>query len=113
MDEKLRCPACLRQFGSATALVQHAESQAVICRIRESDEFRHAVDQMTGGFVGTDGRHNDRTIRYEALAISGADDLTSPTTRHSKVAKANKDYFEKAYEDREALIKKQNEHAEW
>ena len=66
MDLRLRCPACMRQYPSATALVQHAESQAVKCQIRESQQYKSAVDCITGGFVDTEGRHNDDTVRYIA-----------------------------------------------
>lgn len=68
MKTKLRCPGCLRQYQSATALVQHAESQAVKCQIRDSQEYKLAVDQITGGFVDTAGRHQDNTVRYIAPA---------------------------------------------
>jgi hypothetical protein len=66
MDLRLRCPACMRQYPSATALVQHAESQAVKCQIRESQQYKSAVDCITGGFVDTEGRHKDYTVRYIA-----------------------------------------------
>ena len=66
MDLKLRCPACMRQFPSATALVQHSESQAVKCQIRESQQYKSAVECITGGFVDTEGRHKDFTVRYVA-----------------------------------------------
>lgn len=65
-DLRLRCPACMRQYPSATALVQHAESQAVKCQIRESQQYKSAVDCITGGFVDTEGRHKDYTVRYIA-----------------------------------------------
>lgn len=70
MNAKLRCPGCLRRFQSATALVQHAESQAVKCQIRDSNEFKAAIHQITGGFVDTAGRHKDDTIRYIAPAAT-------------------------------------------
>ncbi len=68
MDHNLRCPGCLRQYSSATALVQHAESQAIKCQIRESQQYKSAVDRITGGFVDTEGRHKDYTVRYVARA---------------------------------------------
>jgi hypothetical protein len=90
MNAKFRCPSCLRQYQSATALVQHAESQAVKCQIRESQEYKNAVDQITGGFVGTAGRHIDHTVRYTAPAVIEGN---RPAGFQKQVANANAAYW--------------------
>ncbi len=61
---KYHCPHCLRAFDSATGLAQHAESQSVRCRIRETDQYGQFVDQLTAGMADVQGRHDDNTIRY-------------------------------------------------
>jgi hypothetical protein len=95
MNAKLRCPGCLRQYQSATALVQHAESQAVKCQIRDSQEYKTAVDQITGGFVDTAGRHKDHTVRYIAPAVIEGQ---KPVGFQEQVAKANAAYWAKEEE---------------
>jgi len=62
--EQMLCPGCLRYFPGATALTQHVESQASRCKVRESDQYRTFVDQLTAGLTDVDGRHNDNTVRY-------------------------------------------------
>ena len=110
MDAKLRCPACLRQYATATALVQHAESQALKCQIRESKEYKTAVDQITGGFVDTAGRHRDDTIRYVAL-----ENVMIPGKGEGQmtVMAASKAYWENQEEQREKQIKEMARNAEW
>jgi hypothetical protein len=103
MEEKLRCPGCLRQFNSATALVQHAESQAIKCNIRKTSEYRQAVDQITGGFVDTKGRHADDTVRY--IAIQDMDGLN--------IKDINQKYWDKKDAEMEDLLRKQMENVEW
>jgi len=102
MDAKLRCPACLRQYSSATALVQHAESQALKCQIRESKEYKAAVDQITGGFVDTAGRHRDDTIRYIAPANAM---IPARGEGQAAVVAANNAYWERDEEQRKEKIK--------
>jgi hypothetical protein len=95
MNAKLRCPACLRQYQSATALVQHAESQAVKCQIRDSHEYKTAVNQITGGFVDTAGRHQDNTVRYITPAVIEGNKTSG---FEEQVAKANAVYWVKQEE---------------
>jgi hypothetical protein len=111
MDAKLRCPACLRQYQSATALVQHAESQAVKCSIRESAEYKIAVDQITGGFVDTAGRHQDHTIRYVAPTTYFGGAATEGF--EEQVANANANYWAKAEKQREETMKATAEEQSW
>lgn len=74
-DTRVQCPACLRYFVSTSALTQHAESQATRCRVRDTDEYRIFIDQLTGGLADVQGRHTDDTVRYtvpeEAAAAFG------------------------------------------
>jgi hypothetical protein len=110
MNAKLRCPACLRQYQSATALVQHAESQAIKCQIRESNEYKAAVDQITGGFVDTAGRHQDHTIRYVAPATYFGE---ATEGFEEQVAKANATYWSKQEQKREEAMKESADENSW
>ena len=80
MNLKLRCPSCLRMFFSYTALVQHAESQAKKCDIRNSTEYKYALDEV-GSLVTVAGAHaQDATKIYKANTadeIAEADALAS------------------------------------
>lgn len=111
MDAKLRCPACLRQYRSATALVQHAESQAIKCQIRESAEYKTAVDQITGGFVDTAGRHQDHTVRYIAPATQSGGEVKEGF--EAQVANANAAYWAKQEKKREEIVKAMAEENSW
>jgi hypothetical protein len=84
MDERLRCPSCLRQYNSATALVQHTESQARKCQIRDSRDYRQAVDLITGGLLDTAGRHDDLTVKYITPALPSASNSTIPRSDNGK-----------------------------
>ncbi len=48
-----------------SALTAHAESQSVRCRIRETEGFRHFMDQATAGILDTVEKHADGTEKYE------------------------------------------------
>ncbi|KAM7212557.1 hypothetical protein V8F06_012054 [Rhypophila decipiens] len=61
---RVECPTCLRKFDSITALTQHAESQANKCNVRETDEYRQFMDQLSGGIVDTAEKHADGTNKY-------------------------------------------------
>ena len=107
-NERLRCPACLRQYDSCTALVQHAESQAKICDIRDSAEYRAAVEQITGGFVNTMGKHADDTVRYTAPKVS-----TTAKDINKKATIAHEDYWARREEERLAAIEYRGKTEEW
>jgi len=111
MDAKLRCPACLRQYQSATALVQHAESQAIKCQIRDSAEYKTAVDEITGGFVDTAGRHQDHTVRYTAPAAYFGGGATEGFGE--QVTNANAAYWANQEKKREEIMKKMAEENSW
>lgn len=52
-------------YLSYTALIQHAESQAKKCDIRNTTEYKHALDQV-GGLISITGLHdNDKTKKYK------------------------------------------------
>lgn len=75
---KVQCPACLRWFDSMAALTQHSESQAERCNVRDTEEFRQFLDQMTAGVVDTVDHHEDGTNKYtvpaEAQKLFGGQD---------------------------------------
>ncbi|KAF4974257.1 hypothetical protein FZEAL_8819 [Fusarium zealandicum] len=63
---KYRCPYCLRTFVSLSAITQHAESNGVRCRIRETDTYDVYLDQLTAGMVDVSlDRHEDGTVKFE------------------------------------------------
>ncbi|KAF4951798.1 hypothetical protein FSARC_12811 [Fusarium sarcochroum] len=65
-ETKYRCPYCLNTFGSLASITQHAESNGVKCRLRDTDTFKAYMDQLTAGMVDVAiDRHDDGTIKYE------------------------------------------------
>ena len=96
------CPSCLRFFYGATALAQHVESQASRCRVRDSNNYRTFVDQLTAGLVDVDGRHVDNTVRYvvpetdsmfqEETGEEGYKENTEEIVQKKKVPQKQKSY---------------------
>jgi hypothetical protein len=80
MTKSVRCPRCLRHFADNFSLAQHAESQSLRCRLRESDDYGLFVDKLTGGIADLDGHHDDGTVKYkiskrvEAMYVSATVD---------------------------------------
>nr|CEG04217.1 unnamed protein product [Fusarium clavum] len=73
-ETKYRCPYCLNTFNSLIAIVQHAESNGVKCKIREMDNFRPYMDQLLAGLVDIKTEKNkDGTLQYVV-----AKDFTRP-----------------------------------
>ncbi|KAI9758628.1 MAG: hypothetical protein M4579_002939 [Chaenotheca gracillima] len=67
LPEKVQCPACLKLFRTTSALVQHCESPSTRCRIRYTDDFNIALDNLTGGMLEADGYHDDGSIKLKAV----------------------------------------------
>lgn len=65
---KVQCPTCLRWFEGMTALTQHSESQALRCNVRDTEEYRQFLDQMTAGVLDTTDLHDDGTNKYTVPA---------------------------------------------
>ncbi|RKF55280.1 putative c2h2 finger domain-containing protein [Golovinomyces cichoracearum] len=63
-SRELQCRGCLKYFGSATALIQHSESQSLRCRIRELPDYEQVVDIMTSGVATVAGRLRDNSVAY-------------------------------------------------
>ena len=61
-----RCSACLRTFGSASALVAHMESASTRCNIRSTKGYNNAIHIVSGGFLGAYGRLEDGTVKLES-----------------------------------------------
>ncbi|KAK2864975.1 hypothetical protein FQN49_004039 [Arthroderma sp. PD_2] len=61
-----RCPVCLRMFRSSAALVAHCESATKRCKISQTRNFGQVIDEISGGVIGTAGRNDDGTVRFEA-----------------------------------------------
>jgi hypothetical protein len=52
----MRCPSCLKEFKSCTALVAHCESTSTKCRISKAEDYGLFLDRLTGGFITVDER---------------------------------------------------------
>jgi hypothetical protein len=48
---KMRCPRCMKKFGSATALIAHCENVNSKCGISEAEDFAEFLDRLSGGFL--------------------------------------------------------------
>ncbi|KAG4431235.1 hypothetical protein IFR05_013276 [Cadophora sp. M221] len=86
LDEKFQCLKCYRYYNSATALTQHAESQAIRCNVRDTDDFESVVRGITAGTTTTNGRLADDTIRYEINP--NANLATSTTSKMAEIYRA-------------------------
>ncbi|KAF1918524.1 hypothetical protein BDU57DRAFT_445196 [Ampelomyces quisqualis] len=51
---RMKCPACLKYFKSATALMAHCESLGAKCNINQADNFNIFLDRISGGFLAVD-----------------------------------------------------------
>jgi len=87
--EQMLCPSCLNYFPGVTALTQHVESQGSRCRVRDSDQYRTFVDQLTAGLSDVDGRHTDQTVRYVVPETDEAFRNKTDVTRNAQVASRN------------------------
>ena len=87
---KVQCPTCLRWFEGMTALTQHSESQALRCKVRETEEYRQFLDQMTAGIVDTTDQHEDGTNKYmvpaEAEKVFGGQDRSKQLREQAQQA---------------------------
>ncbi|KUJ10205.1 uncharacterized protein LY89DRAFT_656880 [Mollisia scopiformis] len=98
-NEKLQCSTCLRYYDTATALTQHMESQGVRCKVRESNSYMTAVDQVTGGVALPFGKHQDNTVKY--VVNSGVFDPASGgvVAASKSAAEVKNQTFNKFWED--------------
>jgi hypothetical protein len=64
-NAKLICPSCLNSFGTASALTAHSEAEASKCKVQRATDYRPYTDQLTGGMVDLEGKHDDDTNRYK------------------------------------------------
>lgn len=60
-----RCVGCLRIFKSPSALTAHMESSSERCRVRESRHFGNALNLVSGGYLGVNGRHADGSVKID------------------------------------------------
>ena len=56
-------------FSSTTALVQHCESPANRCNIRETGDYNQALDTITGGLLEVKERKDDGQVEYQAAKV--------------------------------------------
>lgn len=62
--KRIVCPSCNKNFKNATALVQHCEASAKggKCVIARSEGYEKALDEITGGFLSAQRRHEQEKI---------------------------------------------------
>ena len=100
--DQMQCPSCLRLFPGVTALTQHVESQGTRCKVRDSDQYRIFVDQLTAGLTDVDGRHNDNTVRYVVPETDPSNKGATPEERQAALASnvhlASQQYIKKNFE---------------
>jgi hypothetical protein len=97
---RLKCPQCLRHYDTATALIQHAESQGVRCKIRKQDQYGAYVDEITASTAATDGLHEDLTVKYVVNDLDSSG--KSVATTAERVANANAAFLKKDNEAKDS-----------
>ncbi|KAJ2903960.1 hypothetical protein MKZ38_009015 [Zalerion maritima] len=65
IKKKIKCPTCLRDFGSAQALAAHAETVLTKCSIRSTSRIGEFVGELSAGLIKPAGYHLDSTMKYE------------------------------------------------
>lgn len=48
---RMKCPRCMRKFGSATGLIAHCENANSRCGISQAEDFAEFLDRLSGGFL--------------------------------------------------------------
>jgi hypothetical protein len=66
----MRCPSCLGNFASCTALVAHCESGSRKCNIRKANDYGTFLDRLTGGFLGVEECIRDEFIENPAVLVT-------------------------------------------
>lgn len=69
---RIRCPSCLKHFGSSAALIAHAETAVSSCGLKNGRNFGQIIDELSGGFLAlkTEDGEN-KTPMFEATKPSG------------------------------------------
>src|SRR3569833_60359 len=94
----------MRFFSTATGLTSHAENSTARRRIRDSDNYRQFIDQLTAGLTDVDGRHTDDSVRYvvpENAAAPFMEALTGDRDRllMTESLRAHEDAWQRAHDD--------------
>ena len=58
------CPSCLRLFKTNSALINHMESGAKNCNVRNSTNYNQVLREVSAGLIGTSGQLEDGSVRY-------------------------------------------------
>ncbi len=58
------CPSCLRLFKTISALINHMESGAKNCNVRNSTNYNQVLREVSAGLIGASGHLEDGTVRY-------------------------------------------------
>src|SRR3569833_224894 len=102
----------MRIFSTATGLTSHAENSTARCRIRDSDNYRQFIDQLTAGLTDVDWRHTDDSVRYVVPENAAAPVMESLTgDRHrllmTESQRAHDDASQRAHDDSMQLALKE------
>ena len=102
----------MRFFSTATGLTSHAENSTARCRIRDSDNYRQFIDQLTAGLTDVDGRHTDDSVRYVVPENAAAPFMEALTgDRHrllmTESQRAHDDASQRAHDDSMQLALKE------
>ena len=75
---KTNCPSCCQRFGSTAALIAHCESGSKKCNIRHSANYNQIMRELTAGLIGTEGHHEDGTVKYIAVGAEERNSQADP-----------------------------------
>ncbi|KAF1945915.1 hypothetical protein EJ02DRAFT_509057 [Clathrospora elynae] len=80
---RMKCPACLRYFKNATALMAHCESRGARCQINKAEDFNIFIDRISGGFLGVKEKVRPDHLNTRKVMLTNAEtghmEVYSPT----------------------------------
>ena len=51
IKSRYSCPRCFKEFRSAAALIQHADTSLIKCRVKFTPDYAKLLDEVSGGFL--------------------------------------------------------------
>lgn len=70
---RMKCPACLKYFKSATALIAHCESRGSKCQINKAGDYGQFLDKISGGFLGVVEKIRPDHLHNKEVMITNPD----------------------------------------
>ena len=77
----MKCPKCLKNFKSCTALMSHCESRGSKCTINKADDFNVFLDRLTGGFLGVKEETRPEFLQNPSVVVTNP--LTGRVERYT------------------------------